>query len=164
MTNFDNRLRRVVDSAENQFVIFGRKRFALCYRTVVCLSVLSVCLSVALVYCGQTVRFIKMKLGMQVGLGPGLIVLDGDPISPSPKGAQPPNLRPISVVAKWLDGSGCYLVGGRSRPKQHYVRWGPSSPFPKRGQRPHNFRPMSIVVKIVDQDATWYVGRPQPRS
>jgi len=37
----------------------------------------SVCLSVTLVYCGQTVIWIKMKLGMQVGLGPGHIVLDG---------------------------------------------------------------------------------------
>jgi len=35
-------------------------------------------LSVTLVYCGQTVAWIKMKLGMQVGLGPGHIVLDGD--------------------------------------------------------------------------------------
>jgi len=37
--------------------IFGRpfvKRFALCYRSAVC-PVCSVCLSVALVYCGQTV-------------------------------------------------------------------------------------------------------------
>jgi len=42
---------------------------------------LSVCpvLSVTLVHCGQTVRWIKMKLIVQVGLGPGHIVLDGDP-------------------------------------------------------------------------------------
>jgi len=45
---------------------------------LVCLSVLSV-LSVTLVYCGQTVGRIKIKLGMQVGLGPGHTVLDGDP-------------------------------------------------------------------------------------
>jgi len=32
----------------------------------VCLSILSV----TLMYCGQTVGHIKMKLGMQVGLGP----------------------------------------------------------------------------------------------
>jgi len=31
-----------------------------------------------------------MKLGMQVGLGPGHIVLDGDPAPPPKKGAQPP--------------------------------------------------------------------------
>ena len=47
--------------------------------SVRCLSVLSVCLSVTLVYCGQTVGRIKTKLGMQVGLGPGHTVLDGDP-------------------------------------------------------------------------------------
>jgi len=38
-----------------------------------------------------------MKLGMAVGLGPGHIVLDGDP---APKqGAQTPNFRPMSIVA-----------------------------------------------------------------
>ena len=45
------------------------------------------CLSVTLVYCGQTVEWIKMSLGMEVGLGPGDIVLDGDPAPPR-KGAQ----------------------------------------------------------------------------
>jgi len=38
-----------------------------------------VCLSVTLVYCGQTVGLIKTKLGMQVGLVPGHTVLDGYP-------------------------------------------------------------------------------------
>jgi len=32
-----------------------------------------------------------MKLDMQVGLGPGQIVLDGDPALPSPKGTQLPS-------------------------------------------------------------------------
>ena len=41
----------------------------------VCLS----CLSVTLVYCGQTVGWINVKLGTEVGLGPGNIVFDGDP-------------------------------------------------------------------------------------
>ena len=68
------------------FRFIGRpfvKRFALCYRTVVS----SVCpvLSVQLVYCGQTVRWIKIKLGIVVGLGTGPIVLDGDPAVPRPK-------------------------------------------------------------------------------
>jgi len=69
--------------------VFGRsfvKRFARCYRSVVCLSV---SLSVTLVYCGQTVGWIKMKLGMEVGLSPGHFVLDGDPATPSPKGHRP---------------------------------------------------------------------------
>ena len=74
-------------------VAFGRpfvKRFALCYLTVVC-PVVSVCLpvlSVTFVHCDQTVGLIKMKLGRQVGLGPGHIVLGWDP-APSPKWAQP---------------------------------------------------------------------------
>jgi len=32
-----------------------------------------------MVYCGQTAGWIKMPLGTEVGLGPGVIVLDGDP-------------------------------------------------------------------------------------
>jgi len=67
------------------------------------------CLSVTLVYCYQTVGRIKMKFDTRVGLGPGHIVLDGDP-APLPKGAQPLNFRPISVVEKWLDGSRSHLV------------------------------------------------------
>jgi len=68
------------------------------------------CLSVTLVYCGQTVGGIKMKLGMQVGLGPGHIVLDGDPAPLPKKRAKPPNFRPMSIVAEWLDGSRCHLL------------------------------------------------------
>ena len=40
-----------------------------------------------------------MALGMEVGLGPGHIVLDGDPATHPKTGAEPPNFRPISVVA-----------------------------------------------------------------
>ena len=67
-----------------------------------CLSVLSV-LSVTLVYCGQTVGWIKMRLGIEVGLGPGHIVLDGDPALPAQRGTAP-NFRLMSVVAERLDG------------------------------------------------------------
>jgi len=88
--------------------VFGRpfvKRFALCYVSVGCLS----CLSVTLVYCGQTVGWIKMKPGMEIGLDPGHTVLDGDPAPPSPK-RQTPNFRPMSAVAKRLVGSSCHMV------------------------------------------------------
>jgi len=47
------------------------------------------CLSVTFVHCGQTVGRIKIKLGMQVGLGPGHIVLDGDPAPLPQKGTAP---------------------------------------------------------------------------
>ena len=79
------------------------KRFALCYRTVVlsvCLLV-PACLSVTLVYCSQTVGWIKMKLGMnamkdlEVGLGPGHNVLEGNPAPP--KEAQPPICGPCQL-------------------------------------------------------------------
>ena len=57
-----------------------------------------------LVYCGQTVGWIKMPLGMEVGLGPGH-VLDGDP-APPPKGAQPPTQYTAHVccdqTAGWI--------------------------------------------------------------
>ena len=66
----------------NHISVFERpfvKRFALCYQTVFCLSSV-----LTLVYCGQSVRWLKNKLGTEVGLGPGHSVLDGDP-APSPK-------------------------------------------------------------------------------
>jgi len=79
-----------------------KKRFALCHRTVVLSCRVVSVLSVTLVYCGQTVRWIKIKLGMVVGRGPGHTVLDGDPgpSSPSPKGHSPPNFRFMPIVAK----------------------------------------------------------------
>ena len=46
-----------------------------------CPVCLSVCLSVTLVYCGQTFGQIKMKLSVQVGLGPAPL---------HKKGAEPP--------------------------------------------------------------------------
>ena len=43
------------------------------------------------VYCGQTDAWIKTPLGMGVGVGPGHIVLDGDPVpSPPKRGHSPP--------------------------------------------------------------------------
>jgi len=103
-------------------------------------------LSATLVYCGQTLGWIKMKLGMQVGLGPGHIVLDGDPAPPSPKGHSPKFSVHIRC-RQWLDGLTCHSVW----------RWAfvldvdPAYPSPNRGRSPHpNFRPMSVVAKQLD--------------
>jgi len=42
-----------------------------------------------------------MPLGTEVGLGPGHIVLEGNPASPMERAQQPtPSFRPISIVAK----------------------------------------------------------------
>ena len=53
-----------------------------------------------------------MALGTEVGLGPDDIVLDGDPALASPKRGQSPvpNFRPMSIVAKLLDGSRWHLA------------------------------------------------------
>ena len=61
------------------------------------------------VYCGQTAGWIKIPLGMKVGVGPGDIVLDGV-LAPPKKGNSSPTFRPMAVVAKQLDGSRCHLV------------------------------------------------------
>jgi len=51
-----------------------------------------VCLSVTFVHCGQTLRWIKIKRCMQVGLGPRHIMLHGDLAPPPQRGTAP---RPI---------------------------------------------------------------------
>jgi len=53
------------------------------------------------VYCGQTAGWIKMTLGMDVGLAPGHIVLDGDPAPLPIKGQSPPILGPFLL---WPNG------------------------------------------------------------
>jgi len=96
-------------------VVFGRlfvKRFALCYRSVVCLSV---CLSVCPV-CNIRALWPNCWTDQdetwQAGKPrPWPHCVRWGPSSPSPKEAQPPpNFRPISVAAKWLHGSRCHLL------------------------------------------------------
>jgi len=115
--------------------VFGRpfvKRFALCCGTIV-------------LSC-QTVERIKMKLGVQVGLGPGHIVLDGDPAPP--KGAQPPDFWLCPLWPNFRT-----ISHGKPRPRRHCVRWGQPSP-PKKGSHIPNFRPLSIVAKRSPISAT----------
>jgi len=65
-----------------------------------CLSCLR--LSVTLVYCGQTVGWIKMSLGTEVSFGEGDIVLDRDPAPPHRKGySSPPTFWPCIL---WPNG------------------------------------------------------------
>jgi len=116
-------------------LIFGRpfvKRFALCYRTVACLSVLS-CLSVTLVYCSQTIGWIKMKLGMEVGLGQVHIVLDGNPAPPQKRGAQLPIFDPCLLWPNgWMDQHATWYRD-MPQPRRHCVRWNPAPSPEKRG-------------------------------
>ena len=81
------------------------------------------------VHCSQSVRWIKMKLGMQMGLGREHIVLDGDPLLPQ-RGTAPifgPHLLWPNV---WMDQDATWY-GGRPRPRRLRVRWWPRSLFPE---------------------------------
>ena len=82
-------------------------------------------------------------------LRPGDIVLDEDPAHPY-KGT-PLNFRPMSIVAKQLDGSKCNLVRRQASAQATLCYMG--TKLPRRGTAP-NFRPMSIVAKRSPISAT----------
>jgi len=88
-------------------LVFGRlflKRFALCYRTVV-LSVLSV-----LSGCNVYVLWPNGLMDQDdVGLGPGHIVLDGDPVPTHGKGHSSPQLSKFTG-AGFVAGTGSKSV------------------------------------------------------
>jgi len=76
--------------------------------------------------------------------------------SPSPQLAQPPNFRPIHLIAAyvyrpsgqtvgWIEMPVATEYGGRARPRPHCVRWDPV--HPERDTVPPSFRPMSVVAK-----------------
>jgi len=53
--------------------------------------------------CGQMSAWIKMSLGMKLGLGQGDFALDGDHAPLPKRGRSPPNFRPMFIAAKRLD-------------------------------------------------------------
>jgi len=96
------------------------------------------------VCCSQTAGSIKMPFGTEVGVCPGDIVRMGTQL-PLPKkgGTAARSFRPMSVVAKRLDGSRCDLVGRPTSipngvlihpavwPQHTWTeKWGHSSPPP----------------------------------
>ena len=98
------------------------------------------------VRCGQTAGCIKMRLGTEVGVGPGDIVLDGNPAPHPKKGAQPPIFGPCLLCPNgWMDQDTTWY-GGRPQPRRQCVTRGPSFP-PLIGAQPRNFRPISVVAK-----------------
>jgi len=92
------------------------------------------------VCCGQTAGWIKMSLGMEVGLGPCDIVLDGDPAPPK-NGHSSPH---FSAHILWPNGGWIKLPLGLE------VGLGPGdilldvdpSPPKKGAQQPPSFQPM----------------------
>jgi len=107
-----------------------------------------------------------MPLGTKVGLGLRDIVLDGDPAPPPLKGqSHRPNFRPMSVVAKRLDGLRCHLVWRQALAQVTLCSMGIQLLTEKRAPHPHPiFGPCLLWLNgWMDQDATWYGGTPRPR-
>ena len=66
------------------------------------------------VYCGQTAGWMKLVLGMVVGLGPGVFVLDRDPAPPHKGGGAPsPIFGPFLLWTNgWMHQDGTWHGGG----------------------------------------------------
>jgi len=120
------------------FYVFGRlflKRFALCYRNVVCLSLCPVCDVRALWPNGWTDQDETWQAGrprawphcVRWGLS-----------SPSPEGAQPPIFGPYPLPPNGCIAQDATWYGGRPRPRRLCVRWGRRS-LPKKGAEPPTF-------------------------
>jgi len=122
-SNFANKLRLLSSNWTiglfNTYCHYA-KQFALCYRTVV----LSACLSVTLVHCGQTDQDETWHAGRPQ---PGHIVLDGDPAPTPPKGHSPQFSAHICCVkmAAWIKvpigtevrlGPGDFVIDGYPAP------------------------------------------------
>ena len=115
-----------------------------------CLSCVScpVCLSVTLVCCGQTVGWIKMKRGIEVGLGLCHTVLDGD--SAPPKGHSPQ----FSARVRCGQTAGCIRIPLCTEvglgPDNIVFDGDPALPHGKGHRSPTTFRPMFVVAKRLD--------------
>ena len=65
-----------------------------------------------------------MPLHKVVDLGPSDSVLDGNPVLPSQKGAEPPIFDPCLLWPNGCMDQDTTWYGGRPRPRPHCVRWG----------------------------------------
>jgi len=119
------------------------------------------------VSCGQMAAWIKMSLGMELGLGPGDFVLEWDPAPLPKRETEPPIFGPCLLWPNGgMDAAGTWH-GGRPQPRRLCVRWGgPSPPSPKGGGAPCPiFGPFLFWPNgWMHQGATWYECRPQPRG
>ena len=108
---------------------------SLCLSVLSVLSCLSVCDVRALWACGQTVGRIKTKLGVQVGLGPGHIVLDGEAVALPQRGTAP-IFGPYLLRPNGCMDQDVTWYRARPRPRRLCVRWDHAPPSPKGGEAP----------------------------
>jgi len=92
------------------------------------------------VYCGQIAAWIKMPLGIEVGLGPGHIVLGGDPAPPK-KGHSPQFLADVCCgqTAGWIKVPLDTKVG--LGPGHIVLHGDPAHPLLAKGAQPTIFVP-----------------------
>ena len=87
--------------------------------------------------CGQMAGWIKMPLGMEVHIGLGDFVLNGDPAPAPPKGHSPhPIFGPYLLRPNGCMDQDATWYGARPQPMRLCVRWRPRSTFPKKGTEP----------------------------
>jgi len=101
------------------------------------------------VYCDQTAVWMKVVLGMEVGLSPGDFVLDGDPVPFPQKGAEPP-YQIFGPFLLWPNGSmhqNATWYGCWPQPRGLCVLWRPSPPSRTKGRRSHCIRRVPSVPR-----------------
>jgi len=100
------------------------------------------------VYCVQTARWIKVPLGMEVGLHPSDIVLDGDPAPLPKRGNSPSIFGPCLLWPNgWMDQDATWYTKVGLGPGRIVLHGNPV-PLSGKGNSPLlNFRPVSIVAK-----------------
>ena len=104
-------------------------------------------------YCGQLAGWMKLVLGMEVGLSPGDFVLDGDPVPFPQKGRSP--LPTFSAHLYCDETAACIKMPLGMElglgPGDFVLDGEPVAPSPKGGWADSpNFRPMFIVTKRLD--------------
>jgi len=101
-----------------------------------------VCLSITLVYCGQTVGWIKMPLGTEVGLSPSDIVLVGDAAPlPHRKRHSSPHFSAHVYCGQTAGCSRIPLGTEVGLGPGDIIRWEPSSPMERGTAAPPLFNP-----------------------
>ena len=87
-----------------------------------------------------------LRLGTEVPVGPGDIVVDGEPSSPPQKkgGTVPPQFSAHVCCGRTNDrmDQNATWYGGRPRPRRHVLDWDPSSPHKGITADHITFRPM----------------------
>ena len=89
-----------------------------------------------LVYCGHMVGWIKVPLIMEVGLGPGHIVLDGTQLPRKRDTAAPLIGLYLLLPNSWMDQDTTEISLG---PGDIVLDWDPALPHGKGHSSPHHF-------------------------